>query len=95
MAMHVHEGVLELNGEVNFDNVVDVLKKSLDVFPSLPTITIDLKNLTKSDSSGLALLVAWMRRARAEKKNIKFLNMPSFMQDLARVSGLNKLLSGK
>lgn len=95
MAMHVNEGVLELNGEVNFDNVVDILKESLDVFPSLPTITIDLKNLTKSDSSGLALLVAWMRRARAEKKNIKFLNMHSFMQDLARVSGLNKLLSGK
>jgi len=90
--LDVQEGVLTLKGQIDFDNVVNALKKSVDLLQSLPDMTIDLQNLTQSDSSGLALLLAWMRTARQQKKKIVFLNMPPFLTDLAMVSGLSELL---
>ena len=91
----MQEGVLTVQGQIGFDNVVSALKKSTDLFGPLSEITIDLKNVTQSDSSGLALLVAWMRMARAQQKKMIFLNVPSFLKDLARVSGLSALLLGE
>lgn len=95
MEVLVNEGILEFNGKIDFNNVVDVWKKSVALLPLLPTITIDLKNLTKSDSSCLALLVACLRMAQTQGKKIMFLNIPVFLEDLARVSGFYKLLSSK
>jgi anti-anti-sigma factor len=89
----MNEGVLELDGRLNFNNVVSVWKKSLDMLLPLPVMIIDLKKLHQCDSSGLALLTAALRMARAKKKKIKFLNMPPFLKALAQVSGLNGLLS--
>jgi phospholipid transport system transporter-binding protein len=90
--MCVQEGVLTVQGHIDFDNVVGALKKSTDLLSPLSEITIDLQNVTQSDSSGLALLVAWMRMARMQQKKIIFLNVPAFLKDLARVSGLSGLL---
>lgn len=55
-------------------------------------VDIDLKGITRADSAGLALLVAWMRDAEQMKKNIRFLNIPDQMRAIATVCGLNGLL---
>ncbi len=93
--MHMQEGVLTVQGQIDFDNVVGALKKSIDLFEPLSEITVDLKNVSQSDSSGLALLVAWMRMAVTQQKKMVFVNVPSVLKELARVSGLSALLLGE
>lgn len=93
MDLKVNEGTLILEGCLDFNNVVAVWEKSLKLLLSVPEITIDLEQLSHSDSSGLALLVAWLRMARTQKKKLIFLNIPSSLKALAKVSGLNELLS--
>ncbi len=91
----MQEGVLTVQGQIDFDNVVGALKKSIDLFEPLSEITVDLKNVSQSDSSGLALLVAWMRMAVTQQKKMVFVNVPSVLKELARVSGLSALLLGE
>ncbi|MCW8932356.1 MAG: STAS domain-containing protein, partial [Gammaproteobacteria bacterium] len=56
------------------------------------TLDIDLAQLERSDSSGLALLVEWYREAEQEDKTISFFNLPAQMYEIARISGLNEIL---
>ncbi len=85
-------GLLVLKGTVQFDNVVSLLQQGITFFNKLNDIKVDLKGLSRCDSSGLALLTAWVREARRQNKAIVFIHMPSFMQDILRVCGLDGVL---
>ncbi len=84
--------VIVLNGVVHFENVESLWRQGLALMNSLQDIQVDLKGLSQSDSSGLALLTAWVRAARAQDKKIVFTHVPSFMQDIVRVCGLDGIL---
>lgn len=55
-------------------------------------VNIDLAAVSRSDSAGLALLIAWLRLAQAQKFEIHFDNLPEQMRQIARVSELEPLL---
>jgi phospholipid transport system transporter-binding protein len=55
-------------------------------------IQIDLSGVTESDSSGLALLLEWLRGARQRKQTIHFANLPAQIAALARISEVEELL---
>lgn len=86
------EDVLYLKGEISFSNIKEVQIKGAALMDTLATIRVDLSGLTYSDSSGLALLTAWIRTAKIQHKDIIFCNMPQFLADLGRVSGLDAIL---
>jgi anti-sigma B factor antagonist len=87
---------LHLSGTVTYRTVEKVWKDGLvKIKGGLNKLLVDLGGLTQCDSSGLALCVAWGREAHAQKKNIDFINVPVFVQDLVRVYGLDKVLSIK
>jgi len=90
--LEIKNNVLEVNGSIDFYNVVSLWQKGLMSINTLDKIKIDLKGLLNSDSSGLALFTAWVRAARAQNKEIVFINMPGFMQDISRVCGLDGVL---
>ena len=50
---------------------------------------IDLEKITQADSSGLALLSAWVRYAKSQSKEISIHNVPRFLSDMVRVSGMD------
>ena len=52
--------------------------------------SIDLSEVTELDSSLLALALAWLREARAAKRELGFANLPEAMQTLARLYGLEQ-----
>ncbi len=81
-------------GQLNFKTVPELWKKNkLSLFTDeTNTINIDLSQLERSDSSGLALLVEWYREAEQAGKKITFLNLPAKMYEIARISGLNEIL---
>ncbi len=90
--LKLNKEIIELEGTINFHNVVSVCQQGLDLIHTLKQIKIDLKKLLQSDSSGLALFSAWVRAARQQNKAIHFMNMPSFMQDISKVCGLDGVL---
>jgi phospholipid transport system transporter-binding protein len=59
---------------------------------SAASITVDLAEVIRSDSTAVALLIDWLRTARKMKKNIRFENYPQQMMDNIRVSGLESVI---
>jgi phospholipid transport system transporter-binding protein len=54
--------------------------------------SVDLGEVTELDSSALALALAWLREARAAKREVGFANLPEAMQTLARLYGVEEFL---
>ena len=52
---------------------------------------IDLAEVRKSDSAGLALLVYWYRQAGDKNGRIVFKNCPESMMEIARLNGLGEM----
>jgi phospholipid transport system transporter-binding protein len=52
----------------------------------------DLGGVRAADSSGVALLLAWQRRARAANQRLSFVNVPENVQKLAALYGVDGLL---
>ena len=88
----VAAGRLKLVGDLSFRTVPGLLEASLDMIREVPEITVDLADVERSDSAGVALLVEWMREVRSQGKSITYLNIPSQMLAIARVSSLDAVL---
>jgi phospholipid transport system transporter-binding protein len=83
---------LFLSGKLDFYNVVSICQEGLQFIKLLNNVRVDFKDLTRSDSSGLSLLVAWTRAARKENKEIIFINLPIFLKNISKVCGLKGVL---
>ncbi len=57
--------------------------------------TIDLAEVKEMDSALLALLLAWLRDAKAKERALEFVNLPASLQTIARLYGVDGLLPVK
>ena len=55
-------------------------------------VRVDCAALAQFDSSALAVLLAWLRAARARGKAFEVANLPAKLKNLARAYGINELL---
>jgi phospholipid transport system transporter-binding protein len=83
---------LRVSGDLTIDAVPDYIAQSSQLFGELADLRIDLSAVTRSDSAGLALLIRWMREAKAIKKSLVFEQMPAQMLAMAEASGLDTIL---
>lgn len=93
--LEVKNNTISILGAIDFENVVSLWQQGISLFDTLTEakeIKVDLKALEQSDSSGLALLTGWVRVAQEKSKTILFTNVPSFMQDILKVCGLEGVL---
>ena len=78
-------------GSLTMDSAATVLAISAEA--ALPaTGVIDLKRVEAVDSAGVALLLAWKRRAAAEGKPLTFAHLPPSLASLAQLYGVEDLL---
>lgn len=61
------------------------------LFPA-PVVTIDLSAVSAADSSALAVMLGWQRKAQEARSDIRFTGLPSGVQSLARLYGVLELL---
>ena len=54
-------------------------------------VTIDMQGISLADSAGLALMIEWLQRARATRREIVFANIPEQVRQLIRVNGLTQV----
>jgi phospholipid transport system transporter-binding protein len=83
---------LALSGELSMDTVPYLLSHN----PCSGTsgeLSIDLQAVERADSAGVALLIEWQRVARRRQQVLHFQHIPSQMRAIARLCGVDKLLS--
>ena len=54
--------------------------------------TVDLAEVGELDSSALALMLAWLREAKRQKRELLFANFPQGLTTIARLYGVADLL---
>jgi len=86
------DGCFLLAGTLTFKTVPVIWKQGLDLFSEAPSLLLDLSQVKRSDSAGVALLVDWMRFARRHNKPISYINMPNQMLAIVRASSLDAIL---
>jgi phospholipid transport system transporter-binding protein len=86
---------IRVSGELSFKSVPALVSISQEYFKNDNELDIDLADVSRADSAGVALLIEWQRQAKKLKKSISFLNIPSQMLAIARLSGVDELLSLK
>jgi phospholipid transport system transporter-binding protein len=80
-----------LSGPVTLDNVAAMLEEGRHALEEGACI-VDLGEVGKLDSSLLALMLAWMRDARAHGRELQFANLPQPLQTIARLYGVEGML---
>ncbi len=82
-----------LSGKLNYETVPFLWQQSQDIFRDLKCpITFDLSKITQSDSSGVALLLAWTRDFWRQSQTIQFVHLPSQMLAIIQLGGLTSIL---
>jgi len=82
-----------LEGELGFATVPTLLQHAGADMRGVAGIRVDLKGVTRADSAGLALLVEWLRESERAGVPISFVNVPVQLLSIARVCGLEEILS--
>jgi phospholipid transport system transporter-binding protein len=85
-------GRLALSGPLVFATASQLLDVSRGMFAGSPAISIDLGEVTRVDSAGLALLLEWLRWGSAEGRTIRFKALPEKLLAIARLSGVEEML---
>lgn len=86
------DGAFAVEGELDFDSVAGLWDESLRLFQK-PPARIDLAGVKHSNSAGVALLVEWLREAKAKGQELCFVNIPPQMVSIIEVADLNDLPS--
>jgi phospholipid transport system transporter-binding protein len=81
-----------VTGSLHFTTVSALLPVGAEAINGGRAAVIDLAGVTTSDSSGLALLIEWLSVAKAATRALKYENIPSQLQQLARLSEVEDLL---
>jgi phospholipid transport system transporter-binding protein len=87
--------VLMLDGALNLAAMPDRLAEtdayaSQDVLPEC--LTIDFQKVTEIDSSGVALLLHWRRKAGALGKSLRYVHIPPNLVALAELYGVSEMI---
>ncbi len=80
----------QIKGELSFATINKSTLNALKFQRTTSAITIDLQKISKIDSAGLALLIEWIKFARAQQTELQFTNIPGQLTALANLSYLSE-----
>ena len=80
-----------VGGPVTLANVAAVLEEGRRQIGEGVRV-VDLSEVTELDSSLLAVLLAWLRDAKAKEHELAFARLPEGLQTIARLYGVDALL---
>jgi phospholipid transport system transporter-binding protein len=80
---------MKLEGALTLETVTACLERDL---PVGSVVVFDFGGVTRVDSSALALLLAWLRRAKVRGSAVELRALPEPLLALARLYGVDTLL---
>ncbi len=85
--------VLFVQGDLDVYSVGETIRQGSKLIKSNESFNvIDLGQVQRFDSAGLAFVVELMKVAKQEKKKLDFINIPTRIRAVADVYGLSKIL---
>ena len=79
---------LKLSGGLNFSSVASLL--TANAWMQGDELIVDLSDVERSNSAGLALLLEWMKIAQQKGLQIKYHNVPEQLLVIARAYGVDQ-----
>ena len=76
---------------LTFQNAQAAMEQGCAALAAGETV-FDLGGIQAADSSALALMLAWQRRAQAHGRKLSFVNVPANVDALARLYGVDGLI---
>ena len=83
---------LRVQGDLDFDSVVALWQATESLFAAGPPARIDLNGVSRANSAGVALLVAWLSRVQSRQQAVMFVNVPPQMRAIIEVADLDAVL---
>jgi len=80
--------VVKLEGALTLETAAACFERALPA----GDLVFDFSDVTRVDSSALALLLAWLRRAKGEGRAVELRALPEPLLALARLYGVDALL---
>ncbi|MES9941240.1 MAG: STAS domain-containing protein [Candidatus Thiodiazotropha sp. 6PLUC2] len=84
----------QVHGAMTFEHAKVLLQQSEKLFVALPEIEIDLSQVEKADSAGLALMLEWMAWAAERETKVSFIGVPEAILSIAHLCQIESLLDG-
>jgi phospholipid transport system transporter-binding protein len=89
----VGEGAFELIGEMSFDTAAKILTSSERDIAQCAQAQVNLSQVSKADSAGLALLLEWKAQAKQRKAVIRFVAVPDSLLAIANTTEVIHFIS--
>jgi phospholipid transport system transporter-binding protein len=88
-------GRYRVEGAMTMATVVTLRSEGLRAFArATGAIEVDLADVRRADSGGLALLIDWLAWARRARRTLSYASLPSAVRSLAQLSDVEPLLAG-
>ena len=90
----VAPGYFALNGHLNVQSTPVLVEQGWQLLVSQAerNVTIDMSAIIQADSSALAMLLSWLRRAKGRHMTLSFSNLSEGVMSLARVCDIDAIL---
>lgn len=86
---------VELSGELTQHSIMQIPKKSIQALFTSSTMTLDLEKITRVDTAGLAWIFYLLEQASVYGCQLSFVNIPTKLNKLIRLSGVEGFLPVK
>lgn len=91
--IHVEAQCWRLSGKLVTDNAQAVMQESDALNVPDSGWAIDFANVEAIDSATVALLLAWVRRAKASSRSLSLVNVPNNLKSLIKLYGVEAIIS--
>lgn len=81
-----------IKGVLMMNTVMSVLNELTSKLNSQSEISIDFSKVENSDSAAVALIIAWLAKAKQRNIKIHLLHLPQQILDIAKASDLLEIL---
>lgn len=81
-----------IKGVLMMNTVMSVLNELTSKLNSQSEISIDFSEVENSDSAAVALIIAWLAKAKQRNIKIHLLHLPQQILDIAKASDLLEIL---
>ena len=92
ISVSLNQDVAVLQGELTRHTLTKIPKKVVKSLFTQPSIMIDLQQVSKVDTAGLAWLFYILEQAQSANCQLRFANLPSKLDNLINLSGVNGFL---
>jgi phospholipid transport system transporter-binding protein len=85
-------GRFRLSGCFGFETAASVLERGDALFRAHPHVDLDLSGVRDADGAGLAVLLAWVDRARRRGHTLRYAGLPPQLAGIASITEAEPLL---